>query len=323
MQHLRKIETIFEKEIWASIGAFDGVHLGHQQLIGSMVQLAKKIGVKTAVITFYPHPAVIIRQINEAYYLTSPDEKADIFDDLGIDYTITIPFDKNFANLSSEEFIQKLLFSIPITQFWIGNDFTFGKKRSGNTEVLNHLGLQYGFKTKIFDHILQNSNKVSSSKIREWVLSGEMGSATNALGRPYSLIGSVIHGDERGRKIGFPTANLSIWEEKILPPAGVYATLALIEGKIHHSVTNVGFRPTFKNNQIKPQVETFIHDFHKSIYELPVQLFFIERLRPEIKFESISAITDQIKKDVLHAEEILKNAENQTSLFIGSSKTTP
>jgi len=323
MQHLRNIETILEKEIWASIGAFDGVHLGHQRLIRTMVQMANEKRVKTAVITFYPHPAVIIRQINEAYYLTSPEEKAGILGDLGIDYTITIPFDKNFANLSPEEFIQKLLSNIAITKFWIGNDFTFGKKRSGNVEILNQLGLQYGFKTKIFDHVIQDSNKVSSSKIREWVLTGEMGKATKGLGRPYNLVGSVIHGDERGRKIGFPTANLSIWEEKILPPAGVYATLASIKGKIHHSVTNVGFRPTFKNNQIKPQVETYIHEFHKSIYDLPVQLFFIERLRPEIKFESISAITDQIKKDVLHAEEILKHAENQTSLFIGSTKTTP
>jgi len=323
MQHLRKIEPILEKEIWATIGAFDGIHLGHQELIRSMVLQAQDHHVKSAVITFYPHPAVIIRQLNEPYYLTSPDEKAAIFGDLGIDYTITIPFDQNFANLSPEDFIQKILLNFPITKFWIGNDFSFGKKRSGNIEVLNQLGHRYGFTTEIFNHIIQDSNKVSSSKIREWVLAGEMGKATIALGRPYSMVGSVVHGDERGRKIGFPTANLSVWEEKILPPAGVYATLALIEGLVYHSVTNVGFRPTFKNNQIKPQVETFIHNFNRSIYELPVQLFFIERLRPEIKFESISAITDQIRKDVQHAEEILKHAENQTSLFIRSAKITP
>ena len=319
MKHLRKLEPIQEEEIWVTIGAFDGVHLGHQRIIRTMVKEAQICKVKTGVITFYPHPSVIVRQVKDAFYLSSPDEKSENFYDLGVDYTITIPFDYAFSKLAPEEFIQKLLLNIHVSQFWIGNDFSFGKNRTGNTIVLEQLGLRYGFKTVVSDHVTLDSEKISSSKIRNWVLEGEMELATQSLGRPYSLTGIVIHGDERGRKIGFPTANLSVWEEKILPPAGVYATLALIEKQVFYSVTNVGFRPTFKDNQLKPQVETFLHHFNRSIYDLPVQLFFIKRIRPEIKFESISAITAQITQDVQKSEEILRHAENQTSLFIGST----
>lgn len=323
MHHIQKLEPIKEKEIWATIGAFDGVHLGHQQIIRTMISEAKKKNIKTAVITFFPHPAVVVRNLDVAYYLTSPEEKSKIFSDLGIDFTITIPFDVNFSKLTPEEFIQQILKNFPISQFWIGNDFTFGRNRAGNTQHLQYLGSQFGYSTVIFDHVTKDSKKISSSDIRIWIQNGEMELVTQALGRPYALTGVVTHGDERGRKIGFPTANLSVWEEKILPPAGVYATFALIENKPYYSVTNVGFRPTFKNNQIKPQVETFIHNFNRSIYDLPVQLFFIKRIRPEIKFESVSAITEQIKKDVLQSEEILRHAENKTSLFIGSTTVTP
>jgi riboflavin kinase/FMN adenylyltransferase len=323
MKHLRKLEPIQEAEIWVTIGAFDGVHLGHQKIIRTMVNKAKLKNIKTGVITFYPHPAVVVRQLKDAFYLTSPDEKSEIFNDLGVDYTITIPFDYDFSKLTPEEFIQKLLLNFPVSQFWIGNDFSFGKNRTGNTIVLEQLGVHFGFKTIISDHVTQDSEKISSSKIRKWVLAGEMELATQSLGRPYSLTGDVIHGDERGRKIGFPTANLSVWEEKILPPAGVYATLAVIEKQVFYSVTNVGFRPTFKDNQIKPQVETYLHHFNRSIYDQPVQLFFIKRIRPEIKFESISAITAQITQDVQKSEEILRHAEKQTSLFIRSTTINP
>jgi riboflavin kinase/FMN adenylyltransferase len=323
MQHFRQIEPVPEKEIWAAIGAFDGVHIGHQQLIRSMVRSAQEKDVKTAVLTFYPHPSVIIRKIDEPFYLTSPDEKAEIFRQLGLDYTVTIPFDLQFANLLPEEFIQKLLANMPITRFWVGSDFAFGKKRSGNIQILSELGEQYGFATTVFDYILQDSSKVSSSHIREWVTKGEMEKAAHALGRPYSLQGRVVHGDERGRKIGFPTANLAVWEEKLLPPTGVYATLAYIENKVYHSVSSVGFRPTFINDQEKPLVEVYVHNFNRSIYDLPLQLFFIKRLRPELKFESVSALIEQIQNDVLNAEELLKNVEDQTNLFIGSSAITP
>jgi len=323
MKHLRKLEPIQENEVWMTIGAFDGVHLGHQQIIRTMVDKAREKKIKTGVITFYPHPMVIIRQLENAYYLSSPDEKSEIFQDLGVDYTITIPFDFAFSQLSPEEFIQRLLQNFPISKFWIGNDFSFGKNRAGTINVLEELGQRYGFKTNIIDHVTQDSEKISSSKIRNWILEGEMEKATQSLGRPYCVSGIVIHGDERGRKIGFPTANLSIWDEKILPPPGVYATLALIEKQVVHSVTNVGFRPTFINDQIKPQVETYLHNFNRSIYDLPVQLFFIKRIRPEKKFESISAITDQINQDVLKSEEILRHAENQTSLSIRSTTVIP
>ena len=165
MKHLRKLEPIQEEEIWVTIGAFDGVHLGHQRIIRTMVKEAQICNVKTGVITFYPHPSVIVRQVKDAFYLSSPDEKSEIFYDLGVDYTITIPFDYAFSKLSPKEFIQKLLLNIHVSQFWIGNDFSFGKNRTGNTIVLEQLGLRYGFKTVVSDHVTLDLEKISSSKI--------------------------------------------------------------------------------------------------------------------------------------------------------------
>lgn len=323
MIHLRALEPLPQKLIWATIGNFDGVHLGHQALINSMVQQAQKVGAATAAITFYPNPAVVIRKIKEPVYLTSPDEKAAIFESMGLDYTITLPFTNEFSALSAEEFIQQLLECCPIKQFWVGEDFTFGHQRSGNTTILTQLGKKYGFSTVIFPHLLQNSEKISSSDIRKLLNHGEMEKVTKELGRPYSITGIVRQGDQRGRTIGFPTANLEIWEHKLLPPAGVYATFASVDGVIHHSVTNIGYRPTFIDDQAKPQVETYIHNFNKDIYNLQVKLFLMARIRLEQKFESVSTLINQIQRDVNESEELLSHVKTPPSIFIGSTKTSP
>ncbi len=322
MIHLRALEPLPHKNIWATIGNFDGVHVGHQALIHSMVQQAHKVGSSAVAITFYPNPVVVLRKIEDPVYLTSPEEKATIFESLGLDYTITLPFTHEFAALSAEEFILQLLNNYSIKQFWVGEDFTFGHHRSGNTDVLAQLGKKYGFTTVVFPHKLQDSEKISSSEIRKYLNLGEMKAVTKELGRPYSVSGIVKQGDQRGRTIGFPTANLEIWEHKLLPPAGVYATFALVEGSLYHSVTNIGYRPTFIHNQKKPMVETYIHHFDKNIYDLPVKLFLIERIRPEQKFESVTALINQIQRDVYESEEILSHAEIPSSLFTGSPKTT-
>ncbi|OJX46105.1 MAG: riboflavin biosynthesis protein RibF [Chloroflexi bacterium 44-23] len=323
MKHLRELTSLPTTGLYAAIGTFDGVHTGHQQLIQAMVNQAQKTSTECAVITFFPIPAIVIRNIQTPITLTSPEEKAALFEKLGLNYTITLQFTKEMAQLTPTEFIDLLVSNLPIKQIWVGEDFTFGHQRRGNTTVLSQLGMQYGFETIIVKHFLQNSEKISSSQIRNWLTSGDLESANKALGRPYSITGVVKHGDQRGSKIGFPTANLAVWEGKLLPASGVYATFAQVEGKIYTSVTNIGFRPTFVDNEPNAQVECYIHNFDRNIYDLPVQLFLVSRIRAEKRFESISALIQQIKNDAAKSEEILKHAEFQTGLLTGSTKTAP
>ncbi len=321
MKHFRELAPLFIPGLYTAIGTFDGVHLGHQHLIQTMVNKAQSNGMGSAVITFSPIPAIVIRHIQTPVTLTSPEEKAVLFEMLGVDYTYTLTFDQQMAKLTPSEFIHSLISNLPIKELWVGEDFTFGYRRSGNTKVLTELGKQYGFEPIIVNHVLQNSEKISSSQIRSWLASGELHLTNRALGRPYSLSGIVKQGDQRGRTIGFPTANLDVWQGKTLPAAGVYATFALVEGKVHSSVTNIGFRPTFIENETNAQVECYIHNFDRNIYDLPVQLFFVERIREEKRFESVSALIQQIQNDVTQSEEILNHAEFKTGLLTGPTKT--
>ena len=301
--------------MFATIGAFDGIHKGHKHLIQSMVHNAKKNHAKTMVITFHPHPAVVLRAIPLPFYITSPDEKEIIFRSLGIDQIISVNFNHSMANQTPKQFLDPILDVYPITQFWLGNDFALGINRSGDITTLKEIGRSKGFSIHTFQHLEENGEKISSSKIRSWIQNGDFHQVTHALNRFYSVEGQVIHGDSRGRKLGFPTANLDIWEGKLLPSPGVYATWIEIEGIIHPSVTNVGIRPTFDNQSKLTRVETYIHNFNQDIYQNHVKLHFVERTRSEIKFESVEQLINQIQKDVLQAEEILKNATKSTGLF--------
>lgn len=322
MKHFSELSSIDEKKLFITIGTFDGVHLGHQQLITNMVQSARLEGAACGVITFFPIPVVVIKDINPDINITSPQEKAEIFESLGVDYTFTLPFDQQLARLNPEEFIRLLMKVLPIQQIWIGQDFSFGYQRQGTIETLLGLGEKYRFSVNVMPHFLQNDIKTSSSQIRKWIYEGEMEKVTQALGRPFSLVGQVEDGDKRGRTIGFPTANLSVWKHKILPPAGVYATFAYVANEKFSSVTNIGYRPTFVENQAKPQVESYIHNFDRNIYDFAVKLFFISKIRDEKRFESIAALIQQIQQDVTRSEEILTHAEFQTGLLTGPTTIT-
>lgn len=233
MEHLRKLQSVNANRIWATIGSFDGIHLGHQHIIRSMIDEAKQNNIATAVLTFYPHPAVVLRNLPLPFYLTSPDEKAAFFGQLGIDFVFTLNFDLDMASLTPQQFISSIQKNIPVRQFWIGSDFRLGKEREGTVPILRELGKIYSFEINDIDHIKQSNQKISSSTIREWVRQGKLNLVNQALGRSYSITGNVIHGDSRGRTIGFPTANISIWEGKLLPPSGVYATIANINRQRH------------------------------------------------------------------------------------------
>lgn len=315
MDHIDNIIPKNDHSVYATIGAFDGVHIGHQYLISSMVEQAKKDSAETLVVSFHPHPAVVLKPIPMPFYITSPDEKEQIFHDLGIDHVLCLKFTKEMSRFSPEQFLDLVLSKFSVNQFWLGVDFALGKNRSGNITVLDQIGKEKGFSIINFQHLEDEGEKVSSSKIRNWILEGDFPQTNRALNRYYSIQGVITHGDSRGRKIGFPTANLDVWKGKLLPSPGVYATWIEIDNEIYPSVSNVGIRPTFDNQTNQPRVETYIHDFSQDIYNNHVELHFVEKTRSEKKFESVELLIKQIQKDVKQSEEILKHASKPTGLF--------
>jgi riboflavin kinase/FMN adenylyltransferase len=314
MLHLRQLQPVNFQEIWATIGAFDGVHIGHQSIIRSLVSTAQEKQKTTAVITFHPHPAVVLRSIPMPFYLNTPEEKAEYFSQLGIDITLTLSFTPEMAALDPEAFFDMVCQHLPLRRLYLGADFALGKGRSGTIPVIREIGKLYGFEVKEAEFIMQNDNKVSSSQIRKWLSDGNLEATNTALGRYFSLAGTVIHGDARGRSIGFPTANIAVWEGKLLPSPGVYACWVKLNHQVHPAVTNIGYRPTFEDNRPAIRVETHLLHFDFDLYDQELELFFVYKLRPEIKFENFSALVQQIHLDVQKSEEILKNAAKPTSL---------
>jgi len=315
MNHIDEAITTKNQVVYATIGAFDGVHIGHQHLIRSMVAQAQEDSALSLVITFHPHPAVLLRSLPLPFYITTPSEKQSLFHELGVDFVLDLKFTKKMSGMDPEQFMDMLLNQYPINQLWLGKDFALGKKRAGNIFVLRQIGVEKGYSIIDCPHIEDNHGKVSSSEIRNWIISGDFPAITRALNRYYSLEGKVVHGDARGKKIGFPTANLEVWEGKLLPTPGVYATWITIEDQFFPSVTNVGVRPTFESQDTKPRIEAHILDYNQDIYKKQVQLHFVENIRIEKKFNSIDELIHQIQRDSRRAEEILKNVTKPTGLF--------
>ena len=315
MNHIDEVNTTKNQVIYATIGAFDGVHIGHQHLVRSMFKQAQKDSAQSLVITFHPHPAVLLRSLSLPFYITTPSEKQSIFQKLGVDFILDLKFTKKMSGMDPDQFMDMVLDQYPINQLWLGKDFALGKKRSGNLTVLREIGKEKGFSIIDCPLIEDVHGKISSSEIRNWIITGNFPPTTIALNRYYSLEGKVIYGDSRGRKIGFPTANLEVWEGKLLPKPGVYATWITIEDQIYPSVTNVGVRPTFESTDTIPRIEAHIFDFDEDIYKKQVQLHFVENIRIEKKFNSIDELINQIQRDATQAEEILNNVKKQTGLF--------
>jgi riboflavin kinase/FMN adenylyltransferase len=315
MKHINEVNPTKNQVVYATIGAFDGVHIGHQHLVRSMVKQAQKDSAQSLVITFHPHPAVLLRSLSLPFYITTPSEKQSIFYKLGVDFVLDLKFTKKMSNMDPDQFMDMVLDQYPINQLWLGKDFALGKKRSGNLTVLREIGKKKGFSIIDCPHVEDVNGKISSSEIRNWIITGNFPPTTRALNRYYSLEGKVVYGDARGKKIGFPTANLEIWEGKLLPTPGVYATWITIDDKTLPSVTNVGIRPTFESKDPTPRIEAHILNFDQDIYQKQVQLHFVEKIRIERKFNSIDELVKQIQRDARRAEEILNNVKKQTGLF--------
>lgn len=296
------------KNAVVTIGTFDGVHLGHQEILKRIIELAKKNNGETALVTFWPHPRFVLKPEDDSLKLLSTfEEKAAILSSLGIDHLIKITFTKEFSQWSSEKFIQEVIISALHTQkLVIGYDHHFGKDREGSFEHLKEHSARYGFTVEEISRQDIDDVGISSTKIRNALAEGAVERATEFLGRPYEIMGTVIPGDKIGRTLGFPTANILVEAAyKLIPQDGTYAVKVLIGYTHYNAMLNIGMRPTVNGKE--KRMEAHLFDFDNKIYNEKITVLFIERLRDEQKFESIEELMHQLSKDKKAAIKILNN----------------
>ena len=290
-----------------AIGFFDGVHLGHQQVINRAIEHAKEKGVKSAVMTFDPHPSIVLGGRNEkVFYITPLEQKIEKLKAFGVDTVFVVNFTSDFAKLSPEDFVQFFIKDLHVVHVTAGFDFSFGAFGKGNMELMQQLGGS-DFDVTVVDKFEQDADKVSSTRIRKALQDGDMELAHHLLGRPFEVPGIVVHGDKRGRTLGFPTANVQHLEGCFVPSTGVYAVKILVQNEWLNGVCNVGYKPTFKDpNNKQLSIEVNIFNFDKNIYGEQVVVAWYKRIRSEQKFNGVEALIAQIELDKKAAIEYLK-----------------
>lgn len=311
VQHYTSLENVFIVDTWLTIGSFDGVHLGHQQLIRELNQKAHEAGAQSVVLTFHPHPSVVLRGRKGPIYLTTPLEKLELLDELGTDIVVTHPFTHAVSQISAREFVTYLSTHLGFRQLWSGSDFALGKGREGNVNYLQQLGRELNYQVYVIKPVTYSGQVISSSYIRDLLTAGKVEEAADLLGRLYQVEGEVIHGDGRGKRIGIPTANLNTGDEKLVPVAGIYACRVQIKGVYWPAAVNIGTRPTFDNPEHKSIVEAHILDFSSDIYSQHITLEFITRLRGERRFQSVEELIKQEYLDIEKTREIVTTLEQK------------
>lgn len=287
-------------------GTFDGVHFGHKKILQRLEEITKKNGGESVLLTYWPHPRLLLYPEQELYLLTSIQEKAELLSQKHVDHLVIIPFTKKFSNLSSEEFIKDILVDrIGTKKLVIGYDHKFGKNRSGSFEELKKDGPIYGFEVEEIPKQMIENNAVSSTKIRKALINGEIDIANEYLGRAYCIHGKVIEGDKIGRTMDFPTANIDVtFKYKLIPAEGIYAVKVNIDDACLKGMLNIGYRPTFGGTQ--KRVEVHIFDFHQDIYHKEIRIEFYHKIRSEIKFQNVGALRSQLILDKQEAIKILE-----------------
>lgn len=286
-----------------TLGNFDGLHVGHQTLVRQVVGRAREIGGCGIVFTFHPHPLKILSPKACPPLISTYDEKVAMFQELGIDILLMIPFTPDIAAMSARDFAKTILKdTLNASEVYVGFNYRFGRGREGTVDTLRELGDELGFRVNEVREVAVDGEVISSTKIRDLLRAGDVEHAARLLGRPYAITGRVVGGDRRGRLLGFPTANLEPVHE-IMPYPGVYAVRAFVEGSQFDGVVNAGFRPTFNKRELC--VEAHLFDFSRDIYGKEITIFFVKKIRDEKRFESLEALTAQIRKDVIVAKEIL------------------
>lgn len=309
MQVFKKLSDVkFSRDTVLTLGTFDGVHLGHQQIINSVVDKARQLKMRSFVLTFDPHPRKILSKDNKVYLLSLLEEKIKLFSKFGVENLFVVNFTKEFSQLSPEEFINEYLVNgIGLSEIVIGYDHHFGKGRDGNVDILKSLGSVNQFNTTIIPSFSFDDRIISSTKIRDALQEGNVSLVTRMLGRYYEFSGTVIGGDKRGRELGFPTANIELEsKEKILPLIGIYAVKIKLNENVYNGLLSIGRRPTFYNDG-EVVSEVYLFDFNKQIYGEKISVQLVERLRGEEKFGSKDELIAQMNKDKENGIRILNN----------------
>ena len=293
-----------------TVGTFDGVHAGHKVLINRVLDIAEEKNARSVIVTFDPHPRNIISPGEAGIkLLSSLDERSEMLANLGVDEMVVIPFDRDFSLLTSEEFVRNIIWEkIGVSSFVIGYDHQFGRNREGTIETVQEIGRELGFQTHVVYKQEVGNKTVSSTAIRKAIHeNGDMELAASLLDKHYILNGTVVHGEKRGKKIGFPTANIQPQNaQKVIPKKGVYAVWVRYEGAFFKGMMNIGERPTFNGDSIT--LEVHILDFDKDIYGKDVQLQFVKRIREEENFGGLEELKNQLKNDEKEARSVLQNS---------------
>ena len=304
MQHYRSLERVTLQNSWLTVGVFDGVHRGHQQIIRKLLAGAHGSDAPAVVLTFDPHPASVLGG-REIQCLTLPDERADLLGQLGVDVVITQPFTRELSFITAYDFMSWLKSQLGLQHLLIGYDFALGKGREGNAARLTEIGSELGYTVDVVPALSDASGVISSTEIRKLIEVGNVAEAGRLLGRPYSLHGPVIRGDGRGRAINVPTANIAYSPNKMIPAKGIYACWAYLKNKKYRPATNIGTNPTFTPDKQTPNVEAHLLDLHQDLYGEDVRLEFVARLRDELRFDAVEQLLEQIWKDVELTRQLL------------------
>jgi riboflavin kinase/FMN adenylyltransferase len=296
-----------ERDTALTVGVFDGVHRGHRHLLAWLKDRAAARGLASGVITLHPHPALVLNPRAPVVYLTSLEERVELLRAGGVDFVLPVTFTPEVARLSAREFVGLLIERLRMRFFLVGPDFALGRDRQGSADVLSQLGSEMGFEVESAGPLVEGGRVVSSSAVRDALAAGEVEAVGSLLGRPFSLHGPVVRGVERGKVMGFPTANIAVGPGMALPAFGVYATRAYVDvgGVARKSVTNIGRRPTFDNGE--RTVEVYIMDFDADIYGRELRIDVLKRLRGETRFSDPQELVEQIQRDVAGAREYLES----------------
>lgn len=296
-------EFALEKDMLLTIGVFDGVHLGHQYLISQLRESARQQHWLSGVVTFRQHPRAVLLSRDELPYLTSLAQKVSLIKNVGVDLVITLSFTSELAQLSARQFIGLLQKHLRMRGLVLGADFVLGRNREGSVDALRKLGQEMNFSVTVIPPLRINSAVVSSTAVREALATGDMPRVASLIGRPFSLEGKVISGAGQGSKLGFPTANLAVDSAQALPADGIYATWVYVDGQPYQSMTNIGRRPTFGDNE--RTVETYILNYAGNLYGRELRIDIVERLRAEQRFDTLEELKKQIAEDIVRGRAIL------------------
>ena len=307
MQHFYSLEEVTIKNAWLTVGVFDGVHRGHREIVRKLTTEAHANNAPAVLLTFDPHPANVLTG-RDIKCLTTPEERADLLGALGVDIVITQRFTPDLSAVPANEYMSHLKDTLDLSRLLIGYDFALGRGREGNALRLTEIGRELNYTVEVIHAVSDESGVISSTEIRKLVSTGNVTEAAKLLGYNYSMSGEIIHGAERGRRIGFPTANVNYPKQKVIPTNGIYASWAWLGEERFMAATNIGFNPTFTPERQTPSLEAYFLDFDRDIYGQEVKVEFISRIRDELKFDSVDALIEKIREDVDKTRDILNRA---------------